>query len=736
MKKILIPLLLTSTLATTVSCSAKDKLSQQSSIPSANPAASIMLDASKDFNQTNLGDVPYYQDKNNDSLAIDARVLEYRNLFAKASSTFNGLTGEYDVTFTYVTEEDGEPLYRLLVNNQVVGLYRADYIQLDKNRDLKPNTHVWKGIRLTQGDTISVESAAHTNGRIPEHGGTAWARGRWQQVEFTPVNKKQTKPKLRPHQQPKREYFSQHKDLLVAQFDSKPDADDIHAIAALGSMLAHPDLAKVNYVAVAGAFGIQDGEYIDSPELFKLAFGKENLGWTDANKNKANALSLITSRVRAVLKQGGNVWVQEAGQSDFTRDWLEALIAGGMHQSIVKNNIFVVQHSKWNETKTTPEDLAYVKQKTSYMAINDGNEAMKEFNHHGRRVFLTPMYVDPDTKWIASAVSEDNNKQHARKLWQEATNIIDKIGFDAHYSVIPKGGVDFSDTVESWWILNLGHRAPSVHGFWDRYVTSVELDSIKPPKGRIAVVIDGNSPDPDDVGATPVMFGLLNQAGLTDRLVHLSHSCDLDPFKNKGVQRIDAKNELRRQGILHQLTGEAISLFGPFKNLRNFYNCRVDQTAATQDLTDAINNSTAADPLWIIEAGEPDLIGYALELANPSARQHVKIISHHPANDNSGDYFTWQQILDFGITQYQIGDQNVGLQTPMYPWDWAKEHSNKGIAFIWKMLAYAEQDGVVAFQTNKFDCSDAGMMYWWITGADNGGNNSATADDMKDMLLR
>jgi hypothetical protein len=41
----------------------------------------------------------------------------------------------------------------------------------------------------------------------------------------------------------------------------------------------------------------------------------------------------------------------------------------------------------------------------------------------------------------------------------------------------------------------------------------------------------------------------------------------------------------------------------------------------------------------------------------------------------------------------------------------------------------------VPFQANKFDCSDAGMIYWWITGADKGGNNSATEADMKDMLL-
>jgi len=261
------------------------------------------------------------------------------------------------------------------------------------------------------------------------------------------------------------------------------------------------------------------------------------------------------------------------------------------------------------------------------------------------------------------------------------------------------------------------------------------LEKIMPPNGRLAVVIDGNSPDPDDIGATPTMLGLLKSASLNDRLVHLSHSCDLDPFRNKGKQQINAENESRRQKILHESVGKSLGFFGPFDNLIDYYNCRVDQKSAIDDLRNAINASSATDPLWIIEAGEPDVIGYALEAAEATALEYVHVVSHHPANDNSGDYFSWQQILDFGITEHQIGDQNVGLQTPMHPWDWAKNHRHPGIAHIWDMLAYAEQDGVVKFQTNKFDCSDAGMVYWWITGADKGGNNLATAADMKDMLL-
>ncbi|MDC0291978.1 hypothetical protein OAK81_01660 [Verrucomicrobiales bacterium] len=260
--------------------------------------------------------------------------------------------------------------------------------------------------------------------------------------------------------------------------------------------------------------------------------------------------------------------------------------------------------------------------------------------------------------------------------------------------------------------------------------------AVKLPAGRLAIVADGNSPDPDDIGATAVIFGILKGAGLTDRLVHLSHSCDLDPIKNPGNQVIDAVNETRRQHKLHQLCSEGISLFGPFLNLKKHFNCRAEKDAAVANLREAINASSANDPLWIIEAGEPDVIGYALAAAIASKRQYVHVVSHHPANDNSGDFFTWQQILEFGVTEHQIGDQNKGLKTAMPQWAWAKNHRNAGISWIWEQLQYAEQDGVVKFQTNKFDCSDAGLVYWWITGASKGGNKSSTPADMKGMLLR
>lgn len=416
--------------------------------------------AMTDFPSIDGGAVPYYKDEDRQALAINAAKLEYRNQFARATRAFEGPTGTYNVSITTMTEEDGESLYCFWVNNVIAGTHRNQHIGARSPLDLTPSKHTWFGIPLQQGDTLSIESVAHTNREIAEGSGTAWARGRWQTLEITPL------------------------------------------------------------------------AYIENP--------------------------VPAAAVKAL---------------------------------------------------------------------------------------------------------------------------------------------------------------------------------VNPPAGRLAIVNDGNSPDPDDIAAIPVMFGLLANPNLADRLVHLSTSCDLDPFRNGGVQRIDVPNELRRQKKLYDLCDEGIELYGPFPNLRAHYNCRTHQTEAIADLVDAINASSAADPLWIIEAGEPDLIGYALEAADPSKIKHVHVVSHHPANDHSGDYFTWEQILAFGVTEHQIGDQNVELQTKPHLWDWANNHPDPAIAWIWENFDYVERDTVVDFQDNKFDCSDAGMVYWWITGADNGGSKLSTPADMQALLL-
>lgn len=263
------------------------------------------------------------------------------------------------------------------------------------------------------------------------------------------------------------------------------------------------------------------------------------------------------------------------------------------------------------------------------------------------------------------------------------------------------------------------------------------MPPVRPPVGRLAYVADGNSPDPDDIGGTAAALAMLRVTGLDKRLVHLSVNCDLKPASN-----IPPAQEIIRQQQMMDAAEGTIKRWGGFEGLP-VWNCRTQQDATVADLTKAINASSAADPLWLIEAGEPDVIGYALAAADPDKRKFVHLITHHPANDHSGDVFKFDQIAAFGVNVVRIPDQNgasfaditEGLQRPMWAFDWAKNHSDPRISWLWTQVDIAEKDDVVRFQKGKADISDAGMMFYWITGANvHGGYATPTMDDVMDLF--
>lgn len=260
---------------------------------------------------------------------------------------------------------------------------------------------------------------------------------------------------------------------------------------------------------------------------------------------------------------------------------------------------------------------------------------------------------------------------------------------------------------------------------------TIYSQAINPPDGRIAIVADGNSPDPDDIGGTSISLSLIRAAGMSDRLVHYSHSCDL--IRDN---RISERAEKERHQLM-QLSCDLIARrWGGFDNLK-FYNAKLQKQETVIDLRNAINASTVEDPLWIIEAGEPDIIGMALEKSSKKKHQFVKIITHHPANDNAGDFYSWQDILDFGVEEVRIPDQNKNLKVNIENWDWAKNHSDPRIQVIWIMGKIAEIDDIVKFQKGKWDCSDGGMVLYWLTGANiNNGLEEGNTADIKTILLK
>jgi len=256
-----------------------------------------------------------------------------------------------------------------------------------------------------------------------------------------------------------RESFNPATDILIAQFDGQPDADDIHSQAALGCLLLHDDLAGTDVYAVMGAVGTQGGTFIDSTELFNLIFGQAGSeNWTDAKTDWNASVTRIKNKVRPVLDAGGRVWVQEAGQSNITADWVQALIDDGVALATISNQITVVQHSEWNENQTAGSDLTFVKNHTDYVKIDDGNSPN-----------ATPDWHLDDTAYM-NEIFIGKATAAAEARWLLADQIVKNSGFSASYSSIDEGGVDFSDCVENWWIFELGSDADTVRKFWDRYV--------------------------------------------------------------------------------------------------------------------------------------------------------------------------------------------------------------------------------------------------------------------------
>lgn len=286
--------------------------------------------------------------------------------------------------------------------------------------------------------------------------------------------------------------FNHQTDLFIAQFDNIPDADDVHAQAAVACLLSHPSLSQVNYLAVAGAYGKQISNeafhYIDSRSLFSLAFGIEGKNWVDAHLDRNGAVQHISDKVQAILNAGGKVWVMEAGQADVSALWLHDVINNGVAAQTVKDNVIIVQHSLWNERNASKGTLDTVKKLATYVQIDDGNNTYGKGIDRGAN---TPKYktetTNTDLEFLSNALSASNPNTFTRTLWTEANNIIVASGFNEKYSPIDEGGLDFSDTVEAMWIFNLaGDTAglTTVSDFWNTFVINT------PTVGHSSHVID------------------------------------------------------------------------------------------------------------------------------------------------------------------------------------------------------------------------------------------------------
>jgi hypothetical protein len=234
--------------------------------------------------------------------------------------------------------------------------------------------------------------------------------------------------------------FDLNKDLLLAQFDCKTDVDDLHTVAALATLLSDSSFAEINFHAVAGAYGMQDGLYVPPNRLFQDAFGDN---WTDAHADFEKAVEKVKLIVKPILAKNGDVWIADAGQSDFSAALIKT-IQDDLPEIDTKQRFHVVQHSDWNEEVTTPECLQFVKTNADYQKIPDGNAVGNG----------TPGFRTPENFQLMEYIENSE----LLKTWNLAIDLANQYnGKEGRYNneAIAAGGLDFSDLSEFCWIFGL-----------------------------------------------------------------------------------------------------------------------------------------------------------------------------------------------------------------------------------------------------------------------------------------
>jgi hypothetical protein len=226
-------------------------------------------------------------------------------------------------------------------------------------------------------------------------------------------------------------------------------------------------------------------------------------------------------------------------------------------------------------------------------------------------------------------------------------------------------------------------------------------------RGRIAWSCDGNHNDPDDWAASPVALAIFAECGVKDRLVHFDYNSIL-PQTNPEWEKTHADSVLG-----------AAQRYGYDRSV--FHDCRKDLDAALASIVEAINASSADDPLYFIIAGPMEVPFRAIQKSDPARRKYVWCISHSRWNDGFAAKYkftnTKRSVIESGVNWVQIQDQNRLLSKGQYgrpstaeeewrPYHWMRDARDAKVRFLWDRMQVSTRP----------DPSDAGMAYFLMTG--------------------
>lgn len=225
-------------------------------------------------------------------------------------------------------------------------------------------------------------------------------------------------------------------------------------------------------------------------------------------------------------------------------------------------------------------------------------------------------------------------------------------------------------------------------------------------QGRIAWSADGNHNDPDDWIASPVALAIFAEAGVKDRLVHFDYNCIL-PQTDPDWEKIHAESVVG-----------AAERYGFDKTL--FHNCRENLDAAVASIAQAVNDSSADNPLYFIIAGPMEVPYLGIQKSDPAKRRHVYCISHSRWNDGFASKYSFphtkRSVIEQDVNWVQIRDQNRLLSLSRYgrpakpeefaAFHWMRDSRDAKVKFLWERMLVSTRP----------DPSDAGMAWFLVTG--------------------
>ncbi len=266
-------------------------------------------------------------------------------------------------------------------------------------------------------------------------------------------------------------------------------------------------------------------------------------------------------------------------------------------------------------------------------------------------------------------------------------------------------------------------------------IPSCERSVVRAFPGRVAWSADGNQHDTDDWLASPWALAIFRAAGLQRKVVYFGYNSHLWDTR-KGYDEIHENN----------IKG-TVARWGGYTNAI-LYNEVAETNAAVDKLVEEINKSTASDPLWLVAAGPIETFGRAIEKANADALRHVTLLSHstwntdHAIRDHDSKY-SMDYLREIGVNYKKIKDQNNqdgvpawtarGLKRKTEYLEFLKDHDDERMQWLWSCRVMPHYENP-HYQKGFYDYSDAGMAYWLITGANDGGDEDATPRKTFDLL--